>query len=378
MERDAAPRGGHARQVKRWHRTRLATDLVAWRALVLSALMLGACHAASRAQPVPPGFDPAPIERHAPRAPAPDNPALAAELTRLRTQAQASSREAAWQLALLHLNGVAPAAGPGEARRWLLAAQSLGEPMAAAGLAWCAIDGCGGPPEPAVARRWIGLLRPVDAPRAQYLEWLLNERLAPPTPAPHTTGVSATRRMAAQQNALLARAARDGNTAARIELAFDQLADERTAEAARTFGSAASQSPAAAANAQLLRDRLSPMPPPRARGSAAGEQWLAAARRAHRGDGAPANFAEALRLYQLAANAGNAEARRMLALIGSRPAAGGQIDIGWMQELAAFDLSGALPRVESSAMSGTALQRDPTPLFDLLPRRWRDEATGLR
>lgn len=353
------------------------------RALTVALLTLGACHAASRAQSSPPGFDPAPIGRNTPRLPGPDNPALAAELARLRAQAlasppTASSRQAAWQLALLHVNGVAPADGPGETRRWLVAARSLGEPMAAAGLAWCAIEGCDGPPNLAAARRWIATLRSVDLPRAQYLEWRLNDRLAPPSEATHTASAGAARRGAAQQRELLARAARGGSTAARVELAFAQLADEHTAEAARTFESAAAQSPAAAANAQRLRDRLTPLPKPRARGTAAGEQWLAAARRAHRGDGAPANFAEAIRLYQLAANAGNAEARRMLALISSRIAPGGQVDIGWMQDLASLDASGAQPRVESPVLPGATLQRDPTPLFDLLPRRWRDEAPGLR
>lgn len=351
-------------------------------ALGVALLTFGACHAASRAQSPPPGFDPAPIERQTPRLAGPDNPALTTELTRLRRLALASpavagSRGAAWELALLHLNGIATS-NSADARRWLQTARALGEPMAAAGLAWCAIDGCDGPPDPAEARRWIAALRPVDLPRAQLLEWLLNERLAPTAAPPHTASVEATRRMAGQQRELLARAARGGSAAARVELGFNHLADGRIADAEQSFDRAATQSPAAAANALLLRERLSPLPRAKARGAVAGGEWLTAARRAHRGEGVPANYTEAIRLYQLAAQAGNAEARRMLGLIVSRPAPGGQIDIAWMRDLAGLDVSTSLPRVEGAALSGTTLQRDPTPLFDLLPRRWRDDMPTLR
>jgi len=336
--------------------------------------------AGARAQPVvAPGFDPAPLERASPRLPPAADPALAAELQRLRRAAAgsgAAAREAAWQLALLHLNGIAPAATPGEARRWLALAHALGEPMAAAGLAWCAIDGCDGPPEPEAARRWIAALRAVDAPRAQYLEWLLGTRLAPPSQAPHTA--PGARRQASRQDELLERAARGGNTAARLERGLEQLAQEHIGEAARSFESAAARSPAAAANAQLLQERLAPAPRPRARGPAAGDQWLTAARRFHRGDGVPANFTEAVRLYQLAAQAGNPEARRMLALITSRLGPDGQVDLVWMRELAALDLAGAWPRPDSAAPGAAVMQRDPTPLYDLLPRRWRDNPPALR
>ena len=351
-------------------------------AVLLAAAALGA---AARVQPLPPpapGVDPAQIERPAPRLAGPDDPALAAELQHLRTLAAGggtAGRQAAWRLALLHLNGIVPDTRPGEARRWMTQAYTQGETMAAAGLAWCAIEACeGGAADPAAALRWIAALRAVDAPRAQYLEWLLGERLAPPSAAPHAGSDAAARRQEARQQALLARAARGGNAAARIEQGFAQLAEDRPEDAARSFESAAARSPAAAANAQLLRQRLAPLPAPRSRAASAGEQWLAMAQRFHRGEGVPANFAEAIRLYQLAAQAGNVQAQRMLALITSRPAPGGQIDVAWMRELAALDIASAWPRPDVAAPAALPLQRDRTPLFDLLPPRWRQEPPLLR
>ena len=96
------------------------------------------------------------------------------------------------------------------------------------------------------------------------------------------------------------------------------------------------------------------------------------ARKYHRGDGVPSNYAEAIRLYQIAASSGSAQARKMLELIFSRPAPGGEVDIAWMQQLAALEVSA------SGASSGATApwasygwQRDPSPLYALVPPEWR-------
>jgi TPR repeat protein len=106
------------------------------------------------------------------------------------------------------------------------------------------------------------------------------------------------------------------------------------------------------------------------------EALLAAARRSHRGEGVPANYVEAIRLYQLAKLRGSIEAQKMLALIYSRPTATGELDVAWMQQLAYLDLSGDTPRPASPAAS-RSLQREPSPLVDLLPPVWRERIATL-
>ncbi|MBY0410058.1 MAG: SEL1-like repeat protein, partial [Burkholderiaceae bacterium] len=94
--------------------------------------------------------------------------------------------------------------------------------------------------------------------------------------------------------------------------------------------------------------------------------------------GVPANYAEAIRLYQLAASQGSQRARHMLELIYSRPSPQGGVDIAWMQQLAALDLGpdGAVlspPLPTAPPLFG----RDPTPLYDLLPRHWRSTSRPM-
>jgi hypothetical protein len=66
----------------------------------------------------------------------------------------------------------------------------------------------------------------------------------------------------------------------------------------------------------------------------------------------------------------------MLALIYSRPTATGELDLAWMQQLAYLDLLGDTPRPASPAAS-RSLQREPSPLVDLLPPVWRERIAAL-
>lgn len=349
------------------------------------------------AQPSAP-FDPAPIaqppmrlslppppvlraeEALAPlRMPGADAPALQAELERLRAtalsapgpgaRARRTQAQAAWVLGLLYLHGIGMAASPADAASWFERARRLGEPLAAAGLAWCEIDGCQGPPNPAAARRWIAPLRAVNLPRAQYLQWLVESRLAPLQLA--TPGLRQEAPLPSRQ--LLLSAAQGGDIHARIELGLESAAANRLAEALGHFRAAAARSPAAAANAALLSERLgrapdTRQPPPAA--ALAGDGTLALAQRNHRGAGQPANFTEAIRLYRLAQSQGSEQARKMLELIFSRPGPDGQIDIAWMQQLAYVNLSGEAVSLDSTT-TRQMLRREPTPLVDLLPLPWR-------
>ncbi|HWI82359.1 hypothetical protein [Ramlibacter sp.] len=311
------------------------------------------------------------------------DPALQAELARLRAAAAGSGRaagHAAWRLGLAALHGVGGPVDPAQARSWFARARQHGEPLAAAGLAWCAIDGCGGPADPAAARRWIGALQPHDAARAQYLDWLLASERAPlsVSPAPLLPGPQAapTPRQAGPAGPplrdQLQAAARAGSVQAQLELGLAAAAEGREDEALALFRAAAPRSPAAAANVALLRQRgAAPAAP------GPGQATFERAQRVHRGIGQPANFTEAVRLYRQAQQEGSAAAARMLALIFSRPAPDGGVDIAWMQQLAQVDVTRDMPTVDPSP-AREVLRREPTPLSDLLPERWRPPAGRWR
>lgn len=293
------------------------------------------------------------------RAQAEGNAPAARGTATARRQAQ---RDAAWLVGLLTLHGAGTPQDPAAARRWFLRAQELGHPLASAGLAWCAIDGCGEPPQPIAAAPWISALRRLDPARAMYLEWLRSKQMAP---------LSGSRPSAA--DGLLARAAAAGNPAAQLEYGLALLEREQRPAALRQFRLAAARSPAAAANARWLEGSGGAGPSGQSsQDPEAGARWLAEARRYHRGEGVPANYTEALRLYQRAANAGSAPARRMLQTIYSRPGPGGSVDIPWMQQLARLDLEALGPTASGIlAGGGHAFERDPTPLYDLVPPQWR-------
>ena len=118
------------------------------------------------------------------------------------------------------------------------------------------------------------------------------------------------------------------------ELRLEYVAAGDLTLALTQFKAASAHSEVATANATLLASRINSSPetqPSSARYSA--HDWYLEARRYHRGEGVPANYTEAVRLYQIAASSGDVEARKMLALIFSRPTQGGLIDTVWMQQL---------------------------------------------
>ena len=320
------------------------------------------------------------------RLPGSNNPALEADIARLRANVQAgngrSSRaqgSASWVLGLLYLHGLGVPLNAADAAAWFERAYALGEPLASAGLAWCEIDGCRSAADPAAARRWLVPLRTVNLPRAQYFQWLIESRLSPLLlTTPGFRAEPSTKNLPNRQ--LLLSAARAGDVQARVELAFESLSANRLAEAEDYFRSASGKSPAASANAVLLAERLrntaSPAPLGRNARPSASDNF-ARAERNHRGEGQSANYVEAIRLYQLAKNEGSVQAAKMLALIFSRPGADGQIDIAWMQQLAYVDLSKDVPTLDS-AMARRTMRRDGTPLLDLLPPPWSQYAKAAQ
>lgn len=336
----------------------------------------------------PQPIDPEQLKPPALQSPGPDNPSQERALQKLRASATAASpsrapgapppRDAAWLLGLLALHGQAMPANAADAHHWFERAQRLGNPLAPAGLAWCLMDGCTGPPNPVAARAWIARLRSADPGRALYLEWLVETQLAPlriATPGRPDT-LAASKR--GPRRDLLVRAAQAGNAQALNELGLENVSAARLPQALAQFRAAAQRSPAAAANARLLASRLqTPAQSPPHKGSA--DEWFAQALRYHRGDGVPANYTEALRLYQLAAANGSQPAQRMLERIYSRPGPHGALDIAWMQQLANLNVTreGALLST-LPAPSPQIFVRDPTPLYDMIPPLWRTAPNGLR
>lgn len=295
--------------------------------------------------------------------------------SRLSTTQRRAAAEAAWHLGLIYFHGAGVPQNAMQAHRWFERAQEGGHPLAAAGMAMCAIDGCSGPADPHAAAPWIDQLARSNAPRALFLRWLMTYRLSPITwAADAAPGETAT--VALPVRDLLVRAAAGGDPHARMELGLAMAAERHWADALHQFERAATQSSTAATNAAIVRDILSRQNAP-SDASARSRQLLQEAQRWHRGEGVPANYGEALRLYRDAERAGSEEAGRMLALIASRPTPGGGINTEWMRQLSYIDLSQAIPTPGSPAL-GQRLQREPSPLYDWLPQAWKDQLTGRR
>ncbi|MDA7417612.1 hypothetical protein PGB34_14715 [Xenophilus arseniciresistens] len=296
----------------------------------------------------------------------------------------AASAQAAWQLGLIHLHGAGVPANTASAQQWFARAARLGlEPWAFAGLAWCEMEGCAGPPDLAAAERALARLRPAHPARADYLAWLLDTRqspLAASGPASIQPALPAPPARTPERQGLL-RAAAAGDLQANIELGIEAFAEQRLAQSAQYFRRAAARSAVAGANLGIVQARQAagavggPSTAAPAEGAPA-QAALAQARKYHRGDGVPANFAEAIRFYRLAEQRGSSEARRMLALIASRPAPDGGFNVQWMQQLAHVDPGPTLPAVGGAA-GLNPLQREPTPLFDQLPPAWQRRVTPL-
>lgn len=308
------------------------------------------------------------------------DPALKKELARLQRVAKPKSgygttnaaADAAWTLGLIELHGGVAPRSPAQAQTWFEHASRFGrQPMAWAGVAWCHIDGCSGPPDPSAARQAIARLRPHYRARALFLEWLLSTRVQPL--AVRLAGPEGVSSLRLPMRDVLERAAAGGDSQARVELGIEAVTNGDIEGARRYFKAAAGRSRAATANLRLLDEQVAKQP---AAAMSEADDLLNRARRAHRGVAGPANYAEALRLYQAAAAQGSAGARRMLALITSRRLPDGTINLAWMSQLAWLDTSNTLPRLEGHSLSNL-MYRDPTPLFDLLPQSWQRALTTV-
>lgn len=286
----------------------------------------------------------------------------------LQTIQTLQTRNAAWVLGLLYLHGVGVVQDPAQALFWFKQANQQGEPWAAAGLAWCAIEGCEAPPNPVAARPWVAQLHAVKPGRAMYLEWLVESSLSP-LQANSIASAQEIEKTRLARRQLLLSAARLQDVQAQIELGFESVAAERTAEAQAYFQAASATSKVAADNAKLVMHRQSDQKALCQVGNAdnlPASTLLTSAQALHRGDLCQVNYFEAVRLYNLAAAKGNLIAKRMLGLIYSRPGPAGGINITWMQQLANLNVSKLSPNLDRASLP-PMLQREPTALSDLIP-----------
>jgi uncharacterized protein len=291
-----------------------------------------------------------------------------------------SSADAAWLLGLVYAHGAGVAQDLGQAQLWFERALSGGQPLGAAGLAWCALEGCKGAVNIPLARSYIASLKKTNMARALYFEWLIESKLSPFQPGnqPSPDGNSNAGDLVGRE--ILAQSARLGDIHALIELGLDSVAAQRISAARGYFQRAASTSGAATHNLRLLdtqQDTVNTAYNSSTVNYATMDAaaLLSAARRNHRGTGQPVNYSEAIRLYRMAEAKGSVQARDMLALIFSRTSATGEVDLAWIQRLAQIDVSGTAASYK--AFGAPLFQRERTPLYDYLPELWKARVDKL-
>jgi uncharacterized protein len=328
-----------------------------------------------------------------------DPDALSREIAQLTERARRSDRasernqdrnvlgspaDAAWLLGLIYAHGAGVGQDRAQAQLWFERAAQRGHPMASLGLIWCTLEGCQSPANPTLAINRAALLR---SPRARVMEWQgLYQRAQLARNGPSLTPQSPQAGAALPDRQLLVQAARAGDLHAALELGLESIALNEREQARTWFRQAANDGSAAAASNLRLLDQQTE----RANITANESQQdattlLRQAQRLHRGEGQPANYTEAIRLYRLAASMGNATARDMLALIFSRPApVGHAVNIAWMQQIASLTLSdsptaatGVAPVANLASQIRPTFRREPSLLFDYLPARWQSRVTAI-
>jgi uncharacterized protein len=291
-----------------------------------------------------------------------------------------SSADAAWLLGLVYAHGAGVAQDLGQSQQWFERALTGGNALGAAGLAWCALEGCKGQVNIPLARNYIATLKKTSQARALYFEWLVESKLSPfqPSTQPSSEGNSQSGDLVARDT--LAQSARLGDIHALIELGLDSVTAQRITAARGYFQRAAPTSGAAAHNLRLLDTqqevvRIGENPNIVNYATMDAAALLSAARRNHRGGGQPVNYTEAIRLYRMAEAKGSTQARDMLALIFSRTSATGEVDVAWIQRLAQLDVSGT--SASYKAFGAPLFQRERTPLYDYLPELWKARVDKL-
>ncbi len=279
----------------------------------------------------------------------------------LVARANAGDPDAAFLVARRYFDGDCVRRSHAEAFRWFEAAAAAGHGCAAAAASYLRAGGLGVERDPAAARAGLHDARAAGCARAFYLQALVEDRTLRPE-----------RRQLARE--LLERGAALGDGHALNALGAERERDDDRHAAETLYGRAArAGNRAAPVNLARLdryfsrRERRESLDSLHRR--AALREPAAAfalAQRYHRGDGVTADYASAIRLYRVAAEARHAGAAEMLALVLSRTdPRTGSIDIGWMRILAyaplANDESG-----KSRGVSQPVVDDDP--FYDMVAR----------
>jgi len=280
--------------------------------------------------------------------------------------------QSAWLLGLLYLHGAGVSLSPTKAKQWFTLASHYGDPMASAGLAWCAYEGCQSVPDRVQSQRWARKLMVVDMGRAFYIQWLLERQLRPL----HLDNEEGFKSLTSSERSLLEKSVSAGNVHAMIDLGILYAKSHDLRKSLALFEAAAQRSRVAGENAAWVRSRIK-----MERSDALldrttnalttqAEELFKNARKHHRGDGVLVNYAEAIRLYRQAEAKGSQTARRMLSLIYARTTKDGTIDPVWMRQLSDMDVASLVPK-QDVMLAASALRKEPTPLIDLLPNKWQ-------
>lgn len=283
--------------------------------------------------------------------------------------------DAAWLLGLIYAHGAGVAVDLAQSQSWFERALDGGQPLGAAGLTWCALEGCNRAPNVPQARTFIAILKKNHTARALYFEWLAESKLNPLLSANITESTPTDSSSNDLVNrSILLQSAGLGDIHAQIELGLESVATRRIPQARSYFQNASANSSAAAHNLRLLNAQqnsavnLTNTQPINFANMDASALY-SAARRHHQGSGQPANYTEAIRLYRMAEVKGSQAARDMLALIFSRTSATGEVDLAWIQRLAQLEVSGPSPSYQ--ALGAPMFQRERSPIFDYLPQLWK-------
>ena len=270
-------------------------------------------------------------------------------------------------------------------------AAALGNDAAALALAWCALEGCGRPPDLEAFDRLLPAARAANRARSEYFRYERMRRAAGGELTPEALAV-------------LRGAATLGDPIALNELGIVEVEGGRYEAAFTAFERAASAG-SRVAKENLRRARTvaqeidrrartaqpSPPTPPTdgrdagntdirieqrgAESSLDAQRAYERVRELHRAGASQADYARAIEGYRDAAAKGSERARRMLAIILSRLLPDGGIDPAWMRQTSLLDIEGDATTVRSGA---STFLREPSAIVDLLPDVLREDSLGRR
>jgi len=273
-------------------------------------------------------------------------------------------------LGLLYLDGVEVEPEPQLANTLFVRSVGAGYQPARLGQAWCLLDGCGKGPNLAAFNNLLKRIARIDPGKANYLQFLKlssesigdDDALPPGAKRALEKAAQLSDPQALNEKGLFAVEATDLDQALRF---FEKAA---------ALGSLAAASNVSATRLQLGKPGLNSKDPehqrqiPRSQRQGP-EAQFEAAKTLHRVAQSPAQLLNALQAYKRAAAAGSKRAGQMVALIVSRPAPAGGINLIWMRQIANVEINTS---GDALVVPPASFSRDVSPLSELIPALFRD------